>query len=99
MAIVTEARQKKDMAEPALSWMKSSGCARSYAEVGDRGRAGSALATALLIGGGTFGLRPARSRISGANLFVVLLIQDPPSQELEPPANPARFNFKKLYDT
>ena len=33
----------------------------------------------------------ARSRTSGTNLFVVLLIQAPPSQELEPPANPARF--------
>ena len=34
----------------------------------------------------------ARSRTSGAYLFVVLLIMTPPSQELEPPANPARFN-------
>ncbi|KTT67955.1 hypothetical protein NS319_16190 [Sphingomonas sanguinis] len=25
-------------------------------------------------------------------MFVVLLIQAPPSQELEPPANPGRFN-------
>ncbi len=32
---------------------------------------------------------------SGANLFVVLLIQAPPSRELEPPANPARFNWHR----
>jgi hypothetical protein len=29
-------------------------------------------------------------------LFVVLLIQAPPSQELEPPANPARFKAKSV---
>src|SRR3954447_2976844 len=28
---------------------------------------------------------------SGENLFVVLLMMAPPSQELEPPANPGRF--------
>ncbi|MEG3147847.1 hypothetical protein U1839_24625, partial [Sphingomonas sp. RT2P30] len=37
-------------------------------------------------------IRTARSRTSGANLFVVLLVMAPPSQELEPPTNPARFN-------
>jgi len=37
----------------------------------------------------------ARSRTSGANLFVVLLIQAPPSQELKPPANPERFTYKR----
>jgi hypothetical protein len=31
-------------------------------------------------------------RTSGENLFVVLLVMAPPSQELEPPANPGRFN-------
>src|SRR5690606_18674618 len=30
-------------------------------------------------------------RTSGENLFVVLLMMAPPSQELEPPANPGRF--------
>ncbi len=36
-------------------------------------------------------MQTARSRTSGENLFVVLLIVAPLSQELEPPANPARF--------
>ncbi|WP_205411719.1 hypothetical protein, partial [Sphingomonas carotinifaciens] len=36
-------------------------------------------------------IRTARARTSGENLFVVLLIQAPPSQELEPPTNPGRF--------
>jgi hypothetical protein len=36
-------------------------------------------------------IRTARSRTSGANLFVVLLIVAPSTQELEPPANPGRF--------
>ncbi|MFA6032203.1 MAG: hypothetical protein WC889_04810, partial [Myxococcota bacterium] len=40
-------------------------------------------------------IRTARARISGENLFVVLLIQAPPSQELEPPTIPVRF---KWYD-
>jgi hypothetical protein len=35
--------------------------------------------------------RTARSRTSGENLFVVLLMMLHPTQELEPPANPARF--------
>jgi hypothetical protein len=29
---------------------------------------------------------------SGENLFVVLLVIAPPSQKLEPPKNPERFN-------
>lgn len=33
----------------------------------------------------------ARARTSGENLFVVLLVMAPSSQELEPPANPGRF--------
>lgn len=36
-------------------------------------------------------MRMARSRTSGENLFVVLLIMAPLSQKLEPPANPVRF--------
>jgi len=36
-------------------------------------------------------IRTARSRISGENLFVVLLVIAPPSQKLEPPTNPGRF--------
>jgi hypothetical protein len=35
--------------------------------------------------------RTARWRTSGENLFVVLPVMAPPSQELEPPANPGRF--------
>jgi hypothetical protein len=37
---------------------------------------------------------PHRSgaNLGGENLFVVLLVMAPPSQELEPPANPGRFN-------
>jgi hypothetical protein len=35
--------------------------------------------------------RIARSRTSGENLFVVLLMMAPPPQELSPPANPGRF--------
>ena len=38
-------------------------------------------------------IRTARSRNSGENLFVVLLVMAPSSQELEPPANPERFIF------
>lgn len=37
--------------------------------------------------------RTARSRTSGENLFVVLLMMLHPTQELEPPANPARFSL------
>ena len=37
------------------------------------------------------GTRNARVRTSGENLFVVLLVMAPSSQELEPPANPGRF--------
>ncbi|MEM9960411.1 MAG: hypothetical protein AAF882_05120 [Pseudomonadota bacterium] len=33
----------------------------------------------------------ARSRTSGENMFVVLLIGLNPTQELEPPTHPARF--------
>ncbi len=36
--------------------------------------------------------RTARSRTSGENVFVVLLMMLQPTQELEPPANPARFS-------
>lgn len=36
-------------------------------------------------------MRTARSRTSGEYLFVVLLMMPHPTQELEPPANPARF--------
>lgn len=36
-------------------------------------------------------IRTARARTSGENLFVVLLIMAPLSQELEPPAIPGRF--------
>lgn len=36
--------------------------------------------------------RTARSRTSGGNWFVVLLMMLHPTQELEPPANSARFN-------
>lgn len=35
--------------------------------------------------------RTARSRTSGENLFVVLFMMLHPTQELEPPANPARL--------
>src|SRR5690606_11152033 len=35
--------------------------------------------------------RTARSRTSGENLFVVLLMMLHPTQELEPPENPVRF--------
>ncbi|RSU29986.1 hypothetical protein, partial [Sphingomonas koreensis] len=43
-------------------------------------------------------IRTARARTSGENLFVVLLVIAPSSQELGPPTNPARFNtaFKVL---
>ncbi|WP_233557135.1 hypothetical protein, partial [Gemmobacter lutimaris] len=37
--------------------------------------------------------RTARSRTSGENLFVVLLMMLHPTQKLEPPANPARFRM------
>ncbi|WP_219993635.1 AbrB/MazE/SpoVT family DNA-binding domain-containing protein, partial [Asticcacaulis tiandongensis] len=37
-------------------------------------------------------IRTARTRTSGENLFVVLLVIDPTSHELGSPANPARFN-------
>ena len=36
-------------------------------------------------------IRTARARTSGENLFVVLLVMAPLSQELEPPAIPGRF--------
>ncbi|WP_247387070.1 MULTISPECIES: hypothetical protein, partial [unclassified Bradyrhizobium] len=36
-----------------------------------------------------------RARTSGENLFVVLLVMAPSSQELEPPANPGRFSHAK----
>ena len=36
-------------------------------------------------------IRTAHAHTSGENLFVVLLVIAPSSQELEPPANPARF--------
>ncbi|WP_343794952.1 hypothetical protein, partial [Sphingomonas trueperi] len=36
-------------------------------------------------------IRTARVRTSGENLFVVLLVIGPSSQELGPPTNPARF--------
>ncbi|MBV2150163.1 hypothetical protein KRZ98_18165, partial [Sphingobium sp. AS12] len=36
-------------------------------------------------------IRTARSRTSGENLLVVLLITDAPSHKLEPPGNPGRF--------
>lgn len=36
-------------------------------------------------------IRTARSRTSGENLFVVLLMMLHPTQELEPPANPGQF--------
>jgi hypothetical protein len=36
--------------------------------------------------------RTARSRPSGENLFVVLLMMLHPTQKLEPPANPVRLN-------
>ncbi|PZU79107.1 MAG: hypothetical protein DI530_09420, partial [Sphingomonas sp.] len=38
-------------------------------------------------------IRTARVRTSGENLFVVLLVIDPSSQELGPPTNPGRFNL------
>ena len=38
-------------------------------------------------------IRTARSRTSAENLFVVLLVMAPSSQELEPPANPGRFTM------
>lgn len=37
-------------------------------------------------------MRTARSRTSGEYLFVVLLMMLHPTQELEPSANPVRFN-------
>ena len=37
-----------------------------------------------------------RSRTSGENLFVVLLMMLHPTQELEPPANPERFTWHKV---
>src|SRR5436190_10940980 len=39
--------------------------------------------------------RTARDRTSGENLLLVCLLMAPPSQELEPPANPGRFNAKE----
>ncbi|WP_233557394.1 hypothetical protein, partial [Gemmobacter lutimaris] len=41
--------------------------------------------------------RTARSRTSGENLFVVLLMMLHPTQKLEPPANPARFRLVDFY--
>jgi hypothetical protein len=38
--------------------------------------------------------RTARARTSAENLFVVLLVMAPSSQELEPPANPGRVTHK-----
>jgi hypothetical protein len=38
-------------------------------------------------------MRTARSRMSGEYLFAVLLVMLHPTQVLEPPANPARFNL------
>ena len=40
-------------------------------------------------------IRTARSRTSGADLFVVLLISAPPFQELEPPTKPERFRWAR----
>src|SRR4030088_1913180 len=40
-------------------------------------------------------IRTARVRTSGENLFVVLLVMAPPSQELEPPAIPGRFSVRQ----
>ncbi len=40
--------------------------------------------------------RTARDRISGENVFVVLLIVAPSSQEWEPPTIPARFKTWNL---
>lgn len=37
-------------------------------------------------------IRTARARTSGENLFVVLLVMAPSSQELRPPAKPGRFS-------
>ncbi len=37
----------------------------------------------------------ARARTSGENLFVVLLVIAPHSQELEPPTNPGRFKGRE----
>ncbi|RSU34134.1 hypothetical protein BRX38_21845, partial [Sphingomonas koreensis] len=39
-------------------------------------------------------IRTARARTSGENLFVVLLVIAPSSQELGPPTNPARFTYR-----
>jgi len=41
-------------------------------------------------------MRVARSRTSGENLFVVLLIIAPSTQELEPPAIPGRFKTDEM---
>jgi hypothetical protein len=38
-------------------------------------------------------VRTARSRTSGADLLVVLLIGLHSTQELEPPRNPGRFTY------
>jgi hypothetical protein len=38
-------------------------------------------------------IRTARSRTSGENLLLVLLVITPSSQELEPPTNPGRFTW------
>jgi hypothetical protein len=37
-------------------------------------------------------MRTARSRTSGENRFDVFFVMAPPSQAVEPPANPARFS-------
>lgn len=42
-------------------------------------------------------IRTARARTSGENLFVVLLITAPPSQELEPPTIPVPFKPPMLF--
>src|SRR5262249_8698006 len=39
-------------------------------------------------------IRPARARTSEENLLLVCFVMAPPSQELEPPINPGRFNCR-----
>jgi hypothetical protein len=39
-------------------------------------------------------MRTARSRTSGENRFDVFFVRAPPSQAVQPPANPARFNLR-----
>ena len=40
-------------------------------------------------------IRTARARTSGENLLLVCFVMAPPSQELEPPINPERFNLTR----